>query len=328
MEAAAVRGRDRNGREVGCGVPASQAAIEVEDLRCVLGGRVAVEGVSLAAAAGTVLGLVGPNGAGKTTVLDAIAGMVRPESGRVRILGTEVQRNTPEARRHLGIVFQENALYEELSVAQNLRFAADLQGVRDPRARIDAVLGIVDLRERAGDPVRTLSGGMQRRLCMARALLHDPPVLLLDEPTLGVDVEARHAIWEHIRGLRARGRAVLLTTNYLDEAEALCDRVVILDRGRVIADATPTELVERAGRRVELECTADGSGALVDALRAMDGVVGVERIGGGVVAHVDARVSPEALVRSVFAVAPVSSVRTTSPDLAEVFRAITGGGRR
>ena len=141
--------------------------------------------------------------------------------------------------RKLGVVPQETALYEDVSARENLRFAAALYGVARAEARVDELLALVGLEARAGDRVSLLSGGMRRRLCIARALVHEPELLVLDEPTVGVDVEARHQIWSHIRALRAQGRTVLLSTNYLDEAEALCDRVAMLRDGRLVVEDTP-----------------------------------------------------------------------------------------
>jgi ABC-2 type transport system ATP-binding protein len=166
---------------------------------------------------------------------------------------------------------------------------------------------------------------MQRRLAIARALLHDPPLLILDEPTVGVDVEARHQIWAHIRALRAGGRTVVLTTNYLDEAEALCDRVAILRGGKVIADDTPAALTARTGRCLELECREEGAAQVAHALRGHGGVLRIETVDSGLRVYLAADVSPEDVVREARQVAVVDGFRTRSPDLVEVFRSLTAG---
>ncbi|HXM56434.1 MAG TPA: ABC transporter ATP-binding protein, partial [Candidatus Dormibacteraeota bacterium] len=229
------------------------AAVRLLEVTVRHGKRTALDRVSLEAAEGEVLGLVGPNGAGKTTLIDVVCGLLRPRGGRAFVLGHDAVARSREVRRHVGLVPQETALYEEVSGWRNLRFAADLYGVARAEARIGEVLDLVGLRERAGDLVATYSGGMRRRLAIARALLHEPPLLVLDEPTLGVDVEGRHQVWQHVRALRADGRTVLLATNYLDEAEALCDQVAVLRDGRLVARDTPAGLLARAGRSVDLD---------------------------------------------------------------------------
>jgi ABC-2 type transport system ATP-binding protein len=184
------------------------------------------------------------------------------------------------------------------------------------------VLGLVGLGARADEPVRSLSGGMQRRLAIARALLHDPRLLVLDEPTLGVDVEARHQIWSHVKTLRGAGRTVLLTTNYLDEAEALCDRVIMLREGRVVADGTPRELFSRAGRCVELECRELEAPLLVKALEGSPGILRIEGGAPGLVVYIDGTAVPEEVVRRAMAASPLRGFRIRSPDLVEVFRTL------
>ena len=163
---------------------------------------------------------------------------------------------------------------------------------------------------------------MQRRLAIARALLHDPPLLILDEPTVGVDVEARHQIWAHIRSLRAGGRTVVLTTNYLDEAEALCDRVAILRAGKLVADDTPAALGTRTGRCLELECREPGATQLGDALRACRGVLRTEVVDFGLLVYMAIDATLEDVVRRAREICPIDGFRTRSPDLVEVFRSI------
>ena len=167
---------------------------------------------------------------------------------------------------------------------------------------------------------------MQRRVAIARALLHDPPLLILDEPTVGVDVETRHQIWAHIRSLNAGGRTVILTTNYLDEAEALCDRVVILRGGRIVADDTPAALQARTGRCLELECPPQVARSLADTLRDQRGVLRTEIADFGLRAYLSADAAPEDVVRAARATASIDAFRTRSPDLVEVFRSLTASG--
>ena len=292
-------------------------------MACTFGRVRALDGVSLRILTGTVVGLVGPNGAGKTTFIDVICGLVRPSRGTVQVLGEDVTARPAAIRARLGVLPQETALYDEVTAEQNLRFAAALYGVPRAAARIGEVLELVGLSARARDVVRGFSGGMQRRLAIARALLHDPPLLILDEPTVGVDVEARHQIWAHIRSLKAGGRTVVLTTNYLDEAEALCDRVAILRAGKLVAEDTPAALGARTGRCLELECWDEAAAKLGEALRGHRGVLRTEAVDFGLRVYLAADISPEDVVREARKVVHVEGFRTRSPDLVEVFRSLT-----
>jgi ABC-2 type transport system ATP-binding protein len=298
-------------------------AVEIRDVVCQFGRIRALDGLSLDILAGTVVGIVGPNGAGKTTLIDVICGLVRPSRGSVRVLGQDVSGNTTALRAKIGVLPQETALYDEVTAVQNLRFAAALYDVPDADSRIAEVLELVGLSARAHDVVRGFSGGMQRRLAIARALLHDPQLLILDEPTVGVDVEARHQIWTHIRSLRAGGRTVVLTTNYLDEAEALCDRVAILRTGSLVAEDTPASLAARTGRCLELECWDEGGRQLSKALTALPGVLRAEIVDFGLRVYLAADTVPEDIVREARTVCAVEGFRTRSPDLLEVFRSLT-----
>lgn len=302
------------------------AHIELDGVSCNFGAVRALNALSLRVLPGTVVAIVGPNGAGKTTLIDVICGLVRPSRGSVRVLGRDVATHAASLRGRIGVLPQETALYDEVSALQNLRFAAALYGVPKAEARIAEVLELVGLSGRARDVVRGFSGGMQRRVAIARALLHNPPLLILDEPTVGVDVEARHQIWAHIRSLKAGGRTVVLTTNYLDEAEALCDRVVILRAGQVVADDSPAALQARTGRCLELECREADAPALQDALRRHRGVLRTEIADFGLRVFLALDAAPEDTVREARTLHPVAGFRTRSPDLVEVFRALTAAG--
>jgi len=214
--------------------------LEVTGLRKRYGDLVAVDGVSLRAGQGETLGLLGPNGAGKTTTVSMIAGLVRPDSGEVRIAGRTLRGDTDPAKRAIGLVPQDIGLYEEMSARENLHLFGALYSLDGARLKhaMDEALELVGLRERAGDKVHDFSGGMKRRLNLAAALLHDPDLLLLDEPTVGVDPQSRNAIFDNLEALKKRGKTLLYTTHYMEEAERLCDRLVIMDRGKVIADDT------------------------------------------------------------------------------------------
>jgi ABC-2 type transport system ATP-binding protein len=217
-----------------------KAMLQVSDLKKSYGNVLAVNGVSLRAGAGETVGLLGPNGAGKTTTVSIIAGLVRPDSGSVTIEGRALSGDTDPIKRRIGLVPQDLALFDELTAQANLQlFAAlyDLDGAAAKRAIGDA-LALVELSERAHDRVKDYSGGMKRRLNLAAALLHDPQILLLDEPTVGVDPQSRNAIFDNLEVLKSRGKTLLYTTHYMEEAERLCDRVIIMDHGQVVADDT------------------------------------------------------------------------------------------
>ncbi len=214
--------------------------LDVRSVRKAFGSTVAADGVSFRAGEGEMVGLLGPNGAGKTTIVSLIAGLLRPDSGEVLIGGRLLRGDTDSAKRAIGLVPQDIGLYDELSARENLTIFAALYGLsgRDRNRPIDAALDLVGLTGRAKDGVSGFSGGMKRRLNLAAALLHDPQLLLLDEPTVGVDPQSRNAIFENLETLKRRGKTLIYTTHYMEEAERLCDRLVIIDRGKVLADET------------------------------------------------------------------------------------------
>ena len=224
--------------------------LAVRDLRKSYGRVVAVDGASFSVEPGQLVGLLGPNGAGKSTTVAMIAGLVTPDGGTVTIGGRPLGGDTDPQKRLIGLVPQDLALYEELTAAANLRLFGALYGLsgRPLEDAIGSALLLVGLAERAGDRVKTFSGGMKRRLNLAAGLLHDPQILLLDEPTVGVDPQSRNAIFENLEFLKSRGKALLYTTHYMEEAERLADRIVVMDHGRVLADDTLAGLRERAGR--------------------------------------------------------------------------------
>src|SRR5271168_522658 len=214
--------------------------LEVNGLTKSYGKLMAVEGVSFRADYGETIGLIGPNGAGKTTTVSIVAGLMNPDSGEILIEGKRVKRDTDPVKLKIGLVPQDMALYDQLSALDNLTFFAALYSIAGTKAKqaIDDALNLVGLSDRAGDKVRTFSGGMKRRLNLAAALLHDPEILLLDEPTVGVDPQSRNAIFENLEVLKKRGKTLIYTTHYMEEAERLCDRIVIIDHGKVIANDT------------------------------------------------------------------------------------------
>jgi len=209
----------------------------------------AVQDISFSVHPGEIYGLLGPNGAGKTTTISMVSGLLVPDGGSISIAGRPLAADPQAAKRLMGVVPQELALYEELSAAENLEFWGRLAGLdtKTARSRTAEILAALTLSDRARDPVKTFSGGMKRRVNLGCALLHRPKLILLDEPTVGIDPQARLNILEFVRSLRADGVGVLYTTHYLEEAESLCDRIGIVDHGRMHAEGTLRELQERLG---------------------------------------------------------------------------------
>jgi ABC-2 type transport system ATP-binding protein len=302
-------------------------------LRKTFDDRVAVDGVGFQIASGECYGLLGPNGAGKTTTISMICGLLDRDAGEVTIAGQALTTASVALRGEIGFVPQEIALYPDLSAAENLRLFGRLYGLAGERlqARIDACLDLVGLTDRAGDRVEDYSGGMKRRANLAAGLLHEPSLLVLDEPTVGVDPQSRHALLETVADLRAAGRAVLYTTHYMEEAERLCDRIGIIDQGRLVVEGTRHELVGQIGGQQRLQVTAIGDvQALAAACRRLPGIDEASVVDGGV--HLLASETGH-LLRGVIDAADAIGVEVTSverdePDLEAVFLHLTGRALR
>jgi len=250
--------------------------LEVRQLRKTFGSLVAVDGISFTVRAGESVGLLGPNGAGKTTTLSMLVGLVTPAGGQVFIAGRALAGDTDPLKNKIGLVPQELALFDDLTALDNLKFFGALYNL-DPAALVKPIaeaLEIVALADRAGDKVKTFSGGMKRRLNLAVALLHAPDLLLLDEPTVGVDPQSRNAIFDNIESLRARGKTILYTTHYMEEVERLCHRVIIIDHGKIVADDTLAALKNRVAgaNRLLVELAPSGGGDWLAALKQLSGV--------------------------------------------------------
>jgi ABC-2 type transport system ATP-binding protein len=305
-------------------------AIELRALCKAFGPLQAVDHLTLSVEQGEIFGLLGPNGSGKTTTINLISGLSTPTSGDVQVMGYDVRRHARRIRQMLGAVPQETALYEELSAWDNLDFHADLFGMprKEKKARIMRMLELVQLQERNRSRVSTFSGGMKRRLALARALLHDPQLLYLDEPTLGVDVQSRRAIWDYILSLRDQGKTVLITTNYLEEAQALCERIAILDHGKLIAVDTPEHLKQTyGGSVVELETVQPS--AVADAIRALSGVKEVVQEGTRLQISTQAgsAVVPQ-IINLVTGQGELRQIAVREPNLDEIFLRLTGTALR
>ena len=251
--------------------PSDGIVLDCSDIRKSFGDLTAVDGVGFHIAAGETYGLLGPNGAGKTTTISIIAGLLERDGGRVLVAGEVMDPEATAAKRHVGLVPQDLAIYPDLDARENLRFFGKLYGLRGAELdrRVDEVLDIIELRDRADDRADEYSGGMKRRLNIGIGLLHHPTLLRLDEPTVGVDPQSRNAILESVERLGEEGMAVLYTTHYMEEAERLCDRIGIIDHGTIKAEGTQRDLVQLVGQRdrVRLVATgnlAAGSAALVE----------------------------------------------------------------
>jgi len=307
--------------------------LEVSRLRRGFGNVQAVKDVSFEVHAGETYGLLGPNGAGKTTSISMIAGILKKDGGTVMLDGRAVDTRAVDGRNGIGLVPQELALYPDLTGRENLDFFGRLYslGGAELRARGNEVLEMVGLSDRANQLVREYSGGMKRRLNIAAGLIHTPKLLILDEPTVGVDPQSRNAIMESVEQLARRGMAVLYTTHYMEEAERLCDRIGIMDEGRLVAEGTKGELAAIIGGDDVVRVTAEGDlQAGAEGLRNVSGVARVDVLEGGF--QVTANGAARLLAKFMHVLdergLTVSSIDVTEPDLEAVFLRLTGKALR
>jgi lipooligosaccharide transport system ATP-binding protein len=267
--------------------PSVPLIVEARGITKKFGERVAVDHLDLEVPPRVCFGLLGPNGAGKTTTLRMIYGVTRASSGTVRVFGMDVAKQARAVRARLGVTLQQNVLIEALTPRENLLVFGRYHLLREPElaARVERLIEFLELRSQADVPVRQLSGGFQRRLAIALSLVNRPELLILDEPTTGLDPAVRLALWSRIRELRASGTTVLITTHYMDEAQRLCDQVAIISAGKVIAAGAPIQLITSrlAPEAVELDCTPAEEAALLDGVGADRRV----RVGGRLMLYVD-----------------------------------------
>ena len=305
-------------------VPALPAALRVSRLRKTYKEVVAIDGLELEVRPGECFGLLGPNGAGKTTTIEICEGLTSADSGEVEVLGLDWSRHAGELRERLGIQLQETQLTEKLTVWETVRLFRSFFRQGPPAAEVIALVQLVEKRDAR---VGNLSGGQRQRLALACALVGDPHLLFLDEPTTGLDPQARRQVWDLIERFRRAGRTILLTTHYMDEAERLCDRVAIMDRGRMIAQGTPRELIASIGVEHLVEFSA-AHGAVVDTrlLEGLEGVHAVRSENGTVCLQVTElhRAVPALLDELGRQGVPLTELRTHSPTLEDVFVALTG----
>ncbi|MGH2978627.1 MAG: ATP-binding cassette domain-containing protein [Solirubrobacterales bacterium] len=305
--------------------------IEARELRKEYPGEVrALDGLSFEVAPGTVFALLGPNGAGKSTAVKVLTTLARPDGGEARVAGLDVLTEPAKVRRAIGVVAQQSGVDADLTGRESIRLQGHLQGMRgrELSRRVDELLDTFGLTEAAGRVARTYSGGMQRRLDIAMGLVHRPRVLFLDEPTTGLDPEVRAAMWQEIERLNAEGLTILLTTHYLEEADKLASQLAIVDRGRVVAEGSPTEL--KAGLHgdavhVELE-SASANGNVHGALEGVAGLREVMVDGNTLHARVDdgARAVPGVLAALDAHAVPVASVTVARPSLDDVYLRYAG----
>jgi len=289
----------------------------------------AVDGISFEIRKGELYGLLGPNGAGKTTTMSMLSGLLRPDEGRILFDGMDLALDPIAVKARLGIVPQETALYENLTGRENLRFWGGLYGLSGKQLdqAVDRVLDQVGLSSRARDPVKTYSGGMKRRLNLGMGLVHSPHAVLMDEPTVGIDVQARLNILEAVRQVVASGATVLYTTHYLEEAESLCDRIGIMDHGRILAEGTLDELKRRVGNKeiVSVRGSFDAEAAKAR-LVTTPGVLAVSAEPGKLVLSVDGsgRAAVELLAGVLSSGMQVEGVSIQPPSLNSLFLDLTG----
>ena len=297
--------------------PDGGAAIDVVGLRKVYGDLVAVDDVSLTVREGEFFGILGPNGAGKTTTLEMIEGLRRPDAGEVRLLGEPTWPRNPRLLPRVGVQLQASAFFERLTAREQIHTFAALYGV--PGARADEWLERVGLTEKAGSRTERLSGGQLQRLAIACALVHDPEVVFLDEPTAAIDPQARRNLWDLLRSLNDAGRTVVLTTHYMDEAEALCDRVAIMDRGRVLQLDAPATLVR--GLDAPVRITVAPHLLPAAEARRVVGVDGVEDDGAAVVLTTRA---PSTVLARLAELDALEGLQVRAATLEDVFLDLTG----
>jgi ABC-2 type transport system ATP-binding protein len=307
-------------------------AVETDGLKKRYGDLTALAGVSLSIEAGEIFALLGPNGAGKTTWISIVCGLVRATAGRARVMGHDVARDPIAARKLVGLVPQEVNFDPFFTPREVLSFQMGYYGQRPDRARVDEVLRALDLHAKADTNTRALSGGMKRRLLIGKALVHRPRVVFLDEPTAGVDVALRRDLWSYVRRLRQEGTTIVLTTHYLEEAEALADRVAVIDHGQLVGLDTTRALLARFGnKQIRVRLTAPVAGAAATASSLPSLPAWLQEMG----ATVDATgcivtcplggMAPAALLARLGALQPaVADIDTEQPSLEQVFLALTG----
>jgi ABC-2 type transport system ATP-binding protein len=300
-----------------------QPAIRIDSLsKTYAGGKLALDDVSFDVPRGQIFGLLGPNGAGKSTLINILAGLVVKTGGNVRIWGFDIDEHPRNAKRAIGIVPQEIIFDPFFTPRETLEIQAGLYGIPPSERQSDALLAAMHLTDKANAYSRTLSGGMKRRLLVAKAMVHSPPILVLDEPTAGVDVELRRQLWDYVRGLHAQGVTIVLTTHYLEEAEELCDRIAIINHGKVIANEPTRELVAKAQEKAVV-VTFDRDIAEVPVNACFEDIALVDERTLQITYRTDKVNAGDVLASLTSEGRGIVDVRTREPDLEDVFLSLT-----
>jgi ABC-2 type transport system ATP-binding protein len=298
-------------------------AIRIESLsKTYAGGKVALNDVSFDVPRGQIFGLLGPNGAGKSTLINILAGLVVKTGGKVTLWGFDIDQHPRNSKRSIGVVPQEIIFDPFFTPRETLEIQAGLYGIRPGERQSDALLAAMHLTDKANAYSRTLSGGMKRRLLVAKAMVHSPPILVLDEPTAGVDVELRRQLWDYVRRLNAEGVTIVLTTHYLEEAEELCDRIAIIHHGRVIANEPTRELVSKAQEKAVV-VTFDGDIARVPVNAAFENVSLIDERTLEIKYRKDRTNAGQVLASLTAEGLTIVDVSTRDPDLEDVFLSLT-----
>lgn len=300
--------------------------IHIDDLHVRYGAVTAVDGVSLDVEEGECFGLLGPNGAGKTSTLSVVEGLRPPTRGTVSVGGFDVTKAGKQAKRIMGVQLQSNAYFPDLTTVELIQLTASFYELFPTRKQAIEQLVRFDLAEKANAKVGELSGGQQQRLSLALALTNDPKIVLLDEPTTGLDPQARRSVWQNIRHMKAEGRTIILTTHYIEEAEMLCQRVGIIDHGKIIALDTPQALIERLGSTSTLSTTIALDDEQVTQVRALPGVTSAtfdgQRLDVQTTASIDTLIALQQF--AIAAGQPIRDVNIRQPNLEDVFISLTG----
>ncbi len=294
------------------------AEISCNEVSFLIKKKTILKDITLSIQKGSITGILGLNGAGKSTLLSLIMGLRRPSEGTIESMG-EKDLSSKRYRQRIGVVFQETALYEELTVFENLQFSASLYGVKDPKQKIKEVLDLLGLSDRAAQMVKTLSGGLRRRISIARSLLHDPDLFIIDEPTLGVDAEARYDIWSYLRLLKSQGKTIIVATNYIDEIRALCDRVAVLKDGRLVASESSEALLSRIGVCLDMECGKEEAKSVVPHISSRPDIMRADITSSGFSLYLKSTSISQEVIAFVLKEVPNGRFRIREPDLAEVF---------
>jgi ABC-2 type transport system ATP-binding protein len=299
-------------------------AIRIESLsKTYAGGKLALDDISFDVPRGQIFGLLGPNGAGKSTLINILAGLVVKTGGKVTIWGFDIDKHPRNSKRSIGVVPQEIIFDPFFTPRETLEIQAGLYGIAPKARHSDELLAAMHLTDKANAYARTLSGGMKRRLLVAKAMVHSPPILVLDEPTAGVDVELRRQLWAYVRQLNARGVTIVLTTHYLEEAEELCDRIAIIHHGRVIANEPTRELVSKAQEKAVV-VTFDSDIAQVPTNSAFQNISLIDERTLEIIYRKDATNAGEVLGALTADGLTIVDVSTRDPDLEDVFLSLTG----